>query len=369
MVAVGLEQRVAAGDVEIVCDHLGAHFLDGDFGDPAEFFLRLGGIAEEGFHFGGAVVSGIDADDDVTHGHGRGEVVIHCGDGGDFLFALAGESELDTGLAGGHADEFAHGNLLAGGDDEIVRSFLLEHHPLHTDIVLGMAPVAERVDVTEEQAGFETLGDVSDGTGDFAGDEGFAAARGLVVEEDAVARIHAIGFAVIHGDPVGIHLGDGVGRARVERGGFLLRGFLDQAVELGGGGLVEAGFLFEAEEANRLQQAQCADGIDVGGVFWGLEGDGDVGLRAEVVNFVWLDLADDAGEVRGVREIPVMQAEAGVLDVRVLVNVVDPLGVEERGAALDAVDFVAFFEQEFREVGSVLAGDAGDECFFHERCE
>ena len=45
------------------------------------------------------------------------------------------------------------------------------------------------------------------------------------------------------------------------------------------------------------------------------------------------------------------------------IDVVDAGGVEERGAALDAVDLVAFGEEEFGEVGSVLAGDSGDEGF------
>ena len=35
--------------------------------------------------------------------------------------------------------------------------------------------------------------------------------------------------------------------------------------------------------------------------------------------------------------------------------------LNERGAALDAVDFVALAEQELGEVGAVLAGDAGDQ--------
>jgi hypothetical protein len=52
--------------------------------------------------------------------------------------------------------------------------------------------------------------------------------------------------------------------------------------------------------------------------------------------------------------------------MRILVEVIDSLGVEERGAAFDAVDFVAFFEEEFGEVGAILAGDAGDESAFHE---
>ena len=46
--------------------------------------------------------------------------------------------------------------------------------------------------------------------------------------------------------------------------------------------------------------------------------------------------------------------------MRVLVDVVHPLGVEGAGPALDAVGDVAFFKQEFSQVGAVLAGDAGD---------
>ena len=49
--------------------------------------------------------------------------------------------------------------------------------------------------------------------------------------------------------------------------------------------------------------------------------------------------------------------------VRILVDVVDAGGVEERGAALDAVHLVALGEQEFGEIGSVLAGDSGDQGF------
>jgi hypothetical protein len=30
------------------------------------------------------------------------------------------------------------------------------------------------------------------------------------------------------------------------------------------------------------------------------------------------------------------------------------------------MDLVAFFQQEFSKVGSVLPGNAGDECFFHD---
>ena len=140
-----------------------------------------------------------------------------------------------------------------------------------------------------------------------------------------------------------------------------LRGFLHQAIELAGAGLVEAGFLLQAQDADGLQHAQRAQAVDVGGVFGALEADGHMALRAQVVDFVGLGFLDDADQVAGVGQVAVVQLEVGVLDVRVLVDVVDALGVEQAGAALDAVHDVAFFKQELGQVGAVLAGDAGDE--------
>jgi hypothetical protein len=82
---------------------------------------------------------------------------------------------------------------------------------------------------------------------------------------------------------------------------------------------------------------------------------------AEVVDLVGLGFLHDADEVAGVAQVAVVEFEAGVLNVRVLVDVVHPLGVETAGAALDAMDDVAFCEQKLGEIRAVLAGDTGDE--------
>jgi hypothetical protein len=60
----------------------------------------------------------------------------------------------------------------------------------------------------------------------------------------------------------------------------------------------------------------------------------------------------------------VVQEQASIRVVRVLVQVVDAVGVEQAAAALDAVDDLALFQEELGEVGAVLTGDAGDECGF-----
>ena len=194
--------------------------------------------------------------------------------------------------------------------------------------------------------------------------KGFAADGAFVVEKDAVADVDAVGLAVVDGDPVGVELGDGVRAARVERRAFLLRRFLHQAVEFGGAGLVEAAFLSQAEDADRFEHAQGADAVGVGGVLGLFKADGDVTLRGEVVDFVGLNLLDDADQAAGIGEVAVMQDELAVGLVRILIEVIDAVGVEERRAALDAVDLVAFVEQELGEVGAVLARDAGDQGYF-----
>ncbi len=74
---------------------------------------------------------------------------------------------------------------------------LLQHQPLHLDVVAGMAPVAQRVEVAEVKAILQSELDARQRAGDLAGDEGFAAHRRFVVEQDAVAGIDAVGLAVV----------------------------------------------------------------------------------------------------------------------------------------------------------------------------
>jgi hypothetical protein len=52
------------------------------------------------------------------------------------------------------------------------------------------------------------------------------------------------------------------------------------------------------------------------------------------------------------------------LFVHVMEQVVDTRRVEQRAAALDAMHLISFVQQQFREVGIVLSGDAGNQCYF-----
>jgi hypothetical protein len=76
------------------------------------------------------------------------------------------------------------------------------------------------------------------GAGDLAGNKGASTPGGLVIEQDAVAGVHAVGLAVVDRDPVGVHLGDAIGRARVKGRGLALGGLGDLTVQLRGGCLI-----------------------------------------------------------------------------------------------------------------------------------
>jgi len=338
-VVVVAEDLFALGEFEVGFDHHSGELFEFDLGLPIEEFFGLGAVAEEEVDFGGAEIAGV---------------------GFDVFFPV----EAEEGEA--FFDPLADGVGFAGGDDEVLGFFLLEHEVHGFDVITCEAPVAFGVEVAHEEFVLQAELDAGGGAGDFAGDEGFAAARGFVVKEDAVDGEGTVGLAVVDDLPVGVDLGAGVGGAGVEGGGFLLGGFDDLAEHFGAGGLVEldrvAGGFFEV--ADGFEEHDGAEGIGLDGVDGHVEGDADVGLSAEVVDFGGLALGKDLAEAGAVGEVTVVQSQARVRGVGILVDVVDAFGVEGGGAADDAVDFITFGEEEFGEVGAILAGDAGDEGAF-----
>ena len=326
-----LAELIASGDFEVTSDHFGDEFFESGFRAPAELIESLGRIAEQGFDFGGPEIARVDFNDRLA---GLQFDILVAGDdfadGTGFADSLTLPRDFDAEFVGGGIDEVAHRFLATGSNDEVVGFFLLQHQPLHFDVVAGMTPVTQRVQIAEIQAVLQPERDAGDGAGDFAGDESFAALRRFVIEKNAVAAENTVGFTVVDGDPVGVELGDGIGRAWVERRRFFLRGFLDEAVEFGSRGLVKARVLFEPENSDRFEQAQRADTVGVGRIFWRFEGNGHVALGGEVVDFVRANLLNDADQVRRVGHVAVVQRETPVVDVRILIEMIDAVSVEQR---------------------------------------
>ena len=83
-------------------------------------------------------------------------------------------------------------------------------------------------------------------------------------------------------------------------------------------------------------------------------------LGGKVVDFIGFELVEELHERNRVGEVAVVKVQPLVGPVLVGAKVVDPGPGHRAAAAHDAVHLVAFFEKQFGQVGTVLAGDTGD---------
>ena len=191
-----------------------------------------------------------------------------------------------------------------------------------------MAPVALGIEIADIESLLQTVLDRRHRAGDLAGNEGFSAHRPFMVKQNAIGGMDAVGLAVIDGDPIGVELGRGIRRARIEGRGLPLRLLLRLAVKLGGRGLVESDPLLHAQDADRLKQPERAERVSIGGVFRRLEAHLHVALRGEIVDLVGLRLLQDADEIGGVGQIAVVQEEPRFALMRIDIEIVDAGSVE-----------------------------------------
>ena len=247
---------------------------------PAELGKGLRRIAEEQIDFGRPAIGRIERNQHVA---GAPAVA---------LLLVARPLPLDgpADLAERQLDELTYRMGLAGRQHVVVGLLLLEDAPHALDIVAGVTPVALGVEVAEIKAVLIAALDGRDGARDLAGHEGFAADRRFVIEQDPVRRVHAIGLAVVHRDPVGVELCHGIGTARIERRQLALRRLTHLAEQFGRRGLVEAHPILHLQNANRLEHAQRSEGVGVGRVFRRLEAHLHVALCRQVVDLGRLDL-------------------------------------------------------------------------------
>ena len=126
-----------------------------------------------------------------------------------------------------------------------------------------MAPISLGIQVTEVQTALLAQGDIRGSASDFARHERTTASGTLVVEQYAIACVNVVRLAVVDDNPVGVQLGDAVGRPGVEGRRFRLGRLHDFAVKLRGRSLVEANVLFEATRADGVKQTKCAETVNV----------------------------------------------------------------------------------------------------------
>ena len=95
--------------------------------------------------------------------------------------------------------------------------------------------------------------------------------------------------------------------------------------------------------------------------FWDLKAESDVRLPRQMIKLRRLDFVDDAANRGGVGEIRIVQEQFLLIDIIVAIERLQSRSFQRTAAADDAMNFVAFFEQKFGQVGTVLTCDSGDE--------
>ena len=61
-----------------------------------------------------------------------------------------------------------------------------------------------------------------------------------------------------------------------------------------------------------------------------------------------------------------MESNLGPLLMAVLVDGIDPLGIEAGRAPDDSVNLVPLGQKKFSQIGTILSGDAGDQSAFRD---
>jgi hypothetical protein len=184
----------------------------------------------------------------------------------------------------------------------------------------------------------ETTFDGSHGPGNFARQEGFAAARTLVVEENAIAGMDIITSAIVDRGPIGKHFGRTVGAARSERRCLALRNRLDFAKHLTARRLIEP--RFHASLAHRLENPDRADSGNIRRILRNIKAYADIALRPQMIDLIWLDLIDQFHQMHRIGEISVVKEEFHPVNVRILVEMVDAVRVKGARAPNNPVDLV-----------------------------
>ena len=112
----------------------------------------------------------------------------------------------------------------------------------------------------------------------------------------------------------------------------------------------------EPQNPHRLQDPQRAQRIAIRGVLRALDSP-YMTLGAKVIN-LRLHLLDDPNQIGAVCEVAVVKHQARSIFVRVLIEMIDPAGIEAARSPLDTMHLITLLQQQLRQIAAVLASYA-----------
>ena len=145
----------------------------------------------------------------------------------------------------------------------------------------------------------------------------------------------------------------------MERGVLILRDFFYLPIQFGCRCLVDAAGFGHAQLADSFQDAQYAHGIYICGELWRVETYLHMALCGKVVDFIRTHSADYAQDTHRVAKVGIVQMEMGES-----LQMSDALTEIYGRTANGTVHVISFLEQQFRQIRSVLSGNACNKCCF-----
>ena len=84
-----------------------------------------------------------------------------------------------------------------------------------------------------------------------------------MIEENAIASVHAVGLPVVDHDPVGVQLGDTIGTAGVEGSRLALGSLNDFSVELRSRCLIESNVFLKTDGTDGVEETESAETVNI----------------------------------------------------------------------------------------------------------
>ena len=258
----------------------------------------------------------------------------------------------------GQCCELPDSMLYTCRDHIVIRLILLQDQPHALHIVLRITPVTQAVQVAQLQMVLQAAGNPSGRPGNLPGHESLAAALTLMVEQDAVAGEDAVSVPVLPDHPEAVLFCHSVGGIGMEGRILVLGHLFHLAVQFGSGGLVHPAGLVQSGVVHRFQDPQHTQGIHVSGVFCRLKGNLHMALCRQVVDFIRLHASDDPADAGGVGQVALM-------DHQLVQNMINSGRCRHRTSSDNAVHFISLFQQQLRQIASVLSRNTSNQCLFH----
>src|SRR5437867_10846338 len=219
-----------------------------------------------------------------------------------------------------------------------------------------MTPVTPCLQISETQTLCQSQLDAGNMRRYFPADEFVPAARTLMIEQYSAGGMKVVRLPVIPRQVITGNLRNTVGGTRVKLRLFVLRREGRLTEHLTGAGEIEAGM--RANFAHTREHVMRAVDIRIDRRELIFEGITDEALSGQVIHLVRLNVHQDFVQARITFQRCRMQLDF-VEDSSNTPKAV--LGIFQRDAPDDAVDFITLLEKELGQIGSVLTGDSRNE--------